>query len=317
MVQGGSPAGRAAELTLLAINLRTPEGPWLKITADRQTIVYALLHPSVYSPEWLQEKVKLTAHIKLPFFAKEWIGKWNLFMISRNPMGVYFSAAVHRTLHGVGTYAHLPTYEYLTLEKTDLIQRGIWGDNNDRISVVKSPVGSDGRPTWDVPLALMKIVAFPGELVQRLDLNKRMDVEIRVHERAARVGCAPRFLGLVTESSRVIGYLSEFLPDAKNFAEIGNDLIKEDAEAVTEIDNQLIGRDFEAVSRLLRNLHAEGIVHGDLHPGNILRDADGTVLLIDFEMATVREDYESPEQFYAFTQWERQRWNEDGLSWLR
>lgn len=332
---GPPAAGEAAKLSLLAVSSWTPEGPWLRISVDTQTIVYALLDPNVYPPGGQHERVRLTPHIKLPLFPKTWVGSRNIFRISRNPMGVYFSAAVHRTLRGVGNYANMPTYEYLTLGKTDLLQRGVWGNQNDRINVVKSPVGPDGKPAWDVPLALMKIVAFPGELVDGIDLSKRMDVEIRVHERAARAGCAPRFIGLVTESSRVIGYLSEFLPDAKTFSEISDDqviqedaepvsefghdeLFEEGAEAVPEIDNQqLIGKDVGAVSRLLRNLHSEGVVHGDLHPGNILRDADGTVLLIDFEMATTREDYENPAHFNAYMQWERQRWNEEGLSWLR
>lgn len=38
--------------------------------------------------------------------------------------------------------------------------------------------------------------------------------------------------------------------------------------------------------RIVRQLHDQGVTHGDLHPGNVLVNEDGQVTLVDFEMAT-------------------------------
>ena len=39
----------------------------------------------------------------------------------------------------------------------------------------------------------------------------------------------------------------------------------------------------------LAYLHSEGIVHGDLHGGNLLVDSNGSIRLTDFGMALVSE----------------------------
>lgn len=41
----------------------------------------------------------------------------------------------------------------------------------------------------------------------------------------------------------------------------------------------------ERVRAIIEDLHAAGVSHGDLHPGNVLIDDDGGITLIDFEMA--------------------------------
>ncbi|TCD71977.1 hypothetical protein EIP91_000109 [Steccherinum ochraceum] len=60
---------------------------------------------------------------------------------------------------------------------------------------------------------------------------------------------------------------------------------------------KLVGQDFiDAIDRWLHQmalglayLHQEGIVHGDLHAGNILVDGEGNALLTDFGMALIAE----------------------------
>ncbi|KAJ8596439.1 kinase-like protein [Rhizopogon salebrosus TDB-379] len=42
----------------------------------------------------------------------------------------------------------------------------------------------------------------------------------------------------------------------------------------------------------LNYLHSENVVHGDLHPGNVLIDGSGNPFLIDFGLATVVDDPE-------------------------
>ena len=44
------------------------------------------------------------------------------------------------------------------------------------------------------------------------------------------------------------------------------------------------------VERAVEALHERGVVFGDLHPANILVTADGRLVLIDFEVATLAED---------------------------
>lgn len=41
----------------------------------------------------------------------------------------------------------------------------------------------------------------------------------------------------------------------------------------------------DRVRAIIEGVHAAGIAHGDVHPGNFLVDDDGTITLIDFEMA--------------------------------
>lgn len=51
---------------------------------------------------------------------------------------------------------------------------------------------------------------------------------------------------------------------------------------------------FEKIESLLNDLHAQGIVHGDLKPGHILLNSNQSVNLIDFGLA---RDYHDPEAF--------------------
>jgi len=44
-----------------------------------------------------------------------------------------------------------------------------------------------------------------------------------------------------------------------------------------------------AVAEAYARLHESGVVHGDVHPGNVLVDADGTVTLLDFGLARVHD----------------------------
>ncbi|KAK8045690.1 Tyrosine kinase catalytic domain protein [Apiospora saccharicola] len=179
---------------------------------------------------------------------------------------------------------------------------------DDRMHIVRHPRINDNRPM------VMKIVEFPdswqypqyplgqrspsGPSVESPKLNASSDynnimftynavtemwmwMEIRMHQKvdlwANSVG--PKFLGLVTERGRgVIGFVSEFVQDAKTILQIW-----EEAYAAGDLDFQLSDGDRQACLAALDRLHAESLLHGDLHPGNVLRRSDGSVVLIDFE----------------------------------
>lgn len=61
-------------------------------------------------------------------------------------------------------------------------------------------------------------------------------------------------------------------------------VMEEDGPALPEADARAI---LLQVCAGLAHLHAEGVIHGDLKPGNLLRGADGGVRIIDFGSASV------------------------------
>ncbi|KAI4598156.1 hypothetical protein KJ359_003039 [Pestalotiopsis sp. 9143b] len=112
--------------------------------------------------------------------------------------------------------------------------------------------------------------------------SRLMEREIAIYRAAAEAGLAPKFIGLVTEEGRgVIGYLSEYISGPQTLADVLNAAVvtKKEAMRVTQ----------ECVD-LAKSLHELGYVHGDLHPGNVLRGPDDRWFLIDFEFARKIED---------------------------
>ncbi|KAK8117986.1 uncharacterized protein PG998_006267 [Apiospora kogelbergensis] len=168
---------------------------------------------------------------------------------------------------------------------------------SDRITIVSHPRINNQQPM------VMKIVEFPDHL--RLGLTtsgcsrtaadstlitinkennfdqKALSIEIRNHREVWQrlEGLGPRFLGLVTERGRgVIGFVSEYFADAKSFEQL----------LVEAYDNtnkvwQPSDADRKACYAALERLHDARLLHGDMHRGNLLRRADGSVVLIDFE----------------------------------
>ncbi|KAI0175275.1 hypothetical protein BJ166DRAFT_575380 [Pestalotiopsis sp. NC0098] len=112
--------------------------------------------------------------------------------------------------------------------------------------------------------------------------SRLMEREIAIYRAAAEAGLAPQFVGLVTEQGRgVIGYLSEYIEGPQTLADVLNAAVvtKKEARRVTQ----------ECVD-LAKSLHELGYVHGDLHPGNVLRGPNERWFLIDFEFARKIED---------------------------
>ncbi|KAK8123953.1 hypothetical protein PG999_003871 [Apiospora kogelbergensis] len=120
---------------------------------------------------------------------------------------------------------------------------------SDRITIVSHPRINNQQPM------VMKIVEFPDHL--RLGLTTS---------------------GLVTERGRgVIGFVSEFIADAKSFEQLLHDGFMKDVYWRPSDADRMASR------AALKRMHDAGLLHGDMHPGNVLRRADGSIMLIDFE----------------------------------
>lgn len=81
---------------------------------------------------------------------------------------------------------------------------------------------------------------------------------------------APKFLGHVTENSRVIGFILEHIDNARAAGPADLDICR----------------------RALMELHALGIKHGDVNRHNFLVKGDGAYI-IDFDAAEYCEDSEA------------------------
>jgi predicted Ser/Thr protein kinase len=112
-------------------------------------------------------------------------------------------------------------------------------------------------------VAMAKFARFEWEIQYMMN-------ETRAYEWIEGKGIGPRFLGHLTEGSRVIGFLLERVTDAR-YAD---------------------STDLAACERSLQGLHQLGILHGDVNRFNFLIKGSEAVL-IDFDTARKCEDSEA------------------------
>jgi serine/threonine protein kinase len=124
-----------------------------------------------------------------------------------------------------------------------------------------------------------KIVEIPDRLpanetdeTQISTWEAEMSNEITYHLELSGLGFVPQFLGLVTERGRgIIGYFMEHLKGAKTYEELMS-------EGVALSENDIV-----ACLEVVKKMHSHGLYHGDLHLGNVMKCADGSVKIIDFQ----------------------------------
>lgn len=129
------------------------------------------------------------------------------------------------------------------------------------------------HPLFEKPV-FMKTGSTP-ELVERIE------TEAKAYQLIQGKGIGPEFLGHVTESGCVIGFLTEWVEGA-------TEMNPDNAEGCFEV---------------LMELHVLGISHGDTHGGNFLYK-DGKALMIDFEYASfdpTKGDFEN--DIEIFNRW--------------
>ena len=110
------------------------------------------------------------------------------------------------------------------------------------------------HPLFDRAL-LVKFAEFPWQM-------PFFEAETTAYEWIDGQGVGPKFLGHFTEAGRVIGFVMEYIDDARS--------------ADT--------RDLAACQSVLAKLHSLGIKHGDINKYNFLV-REGRAVLIDFETA--------------------------------
>jgi tRNA A-37 threonylcarbamoyl transferase component Bud32 len=92
----------------------------------------------------------------------------------------------------------------------------------------------------------------------------RTERETAVYEAIDRRGVGPAFLGHILEGGRVLGFLVELVQGRRAGPE-----------------------DLQECCGVVQRRHAQDIVHGDLNRHNFTVVSDGTVTLIDFEVAVL------------------------------
>lgn len=146
--------------------------------------------------------------------------------------------------------------------------------HNDQLRLVTHPAFSGGTKP-----VLMKTFDFPMD-------RRHVESETRAYRILAGKGLAPEFLGHVTAEGLIIGFFLEWM-DAGTGGDDRN-----------RYDNRLKHpglEDKELCIETVGRLHNLGIVHGDLHPGNMLLrpnrvNGDPSIIFIDFETTRCTED---------------------------
>ncbi|KAI1757605.1 hypothetical protein F4782DRAFT_525418 [Xylaria castorea] len=130
-----------------------------------------------------------------------------------------------------------------------------WLNSTDRVQLVQHPALSH---------AVMKYAPFAHTI-------ESISKEIQMYQLLQGSYIAPKFLGQVVEHGRVIGFLMEYIEDAR----------------LVSLSGRFSDLAIDKCKQSLERLHSIGIIHNDAHPNNCLLRTDGTAVLIDFEHATL------------------------------
>lgn len=168
-------------------------------------------------------------------------GDWNEGHITKNPQSGHpvFSRYTRSDLPGISNTWHRTRIDHLELKKLDRLRQNI--------HVVTHPL-FDGA-------LLVKFAEFPWQI-------PFFEAETTAYEWIDGQGVGPKFLGHLTEAGRVVGFIMEYVADARA-ADTG---------------------DLAACQVVLAKLHSLGIKHGDINKHNFLV-REGKAVLVDFETA--------------------------------
>ncbi|KAG1812490.1 kinase-like domain-containing protein [Suillus subaureus] len=134
--------------------------------------------------------------------------------------------------------------------------------------------------TKEVAVKVFKI--DPGRAVEKYE--KAMHRELKVWIRLSKHQTIVPLLGTAHVGSPYPALVSQWMPSGTLY------MYLEKQGTITALDKAELVR---GVANGLRYLHSENVIHGDLHPANVLIDGAGNPRLTDFGLATVVGDAES------------------------
>ncbi|KAK3337777.1 hypothetical protein B0T19DRAFT_413497 [Cercophora scortea] len=226
------------QLLAAMVNTNGQEDGDFRFLVDGTHVKYVTVAPAILPKDHCTFGPTILAGLP-PFPEGDWnTGHVDFDIASGEPAFVRTEKA---TLQGVQTLWHPTRIDHLELRKLDCPRQNI---------LIAS------HPRFDRPV-LAKFTEFP-------ELTPYLEAETAAYQWVEGTDIAPRFLGHLTEEGRVIGFVLEYIENARAAGP----------------------GDLAACQSVLKKLHALGIKHGNINNRNFLvRDHDGTVILLDFEMA--------------------------------
>ncbi|WPG97947.1 Hypothetical protein R9X50_00073000 [Acrodontium crateriforme] len=228
--------GCAIQLLATLVDSDDAEESEYRFLVNGKHVKYVTVGPGVYPKD-----ERTFAPVRIPMLPPFPPGDWNVGHISKDEVTgrPVFLHTSHEDLPGVRSIWHPQQIDHLELTKVKRIRQNIY-------------VATCARLEGSV---LVKIAEFPWQM-------HCYEAESAAYEQIEGKGIGPDFLGHVTEAGRVIGFVLEYLDDARpaRFEDLLN------------------------CQRVLANLHAHGIRHGDINKYNFLVQKE-KVTLIDFDSA--------------------------------
>jgi len=169
-------------------------------------------------------------------------GNWNVGHVGYDSASgePVFLHTAKDDLPGVQTIWHATCIDHLELRKLERFRQNI--------HIVSYPL-------FDRPV-VAKFTEFPWQ-------TPYLEAETAAYQWIEGSDIAPRFLGHLTEEGRVIGFVLEYIGNARTAGP----------------------EDLAACQSVLKKLHSLGIRHGDINKHNFLVQHGGKVVLLDFEAA--------------------------------
>ncbi|KAG1812470.1 kinase-like domain-containing protein [Suillus subaureus] len=133
------------------------------------------------------------------------------------------------------------------------------------------------KGTTEVAVKVVKIHP-PKRSIEKIE--KAMRRELKVWLRLSKYPTIVPLLGVAHVGSHLPGLISQWMPSGTLYMYLEQGTVTASAKA------QLV----TGIAEGLRHLHSENVIHGDLHPANVLIDGVGNPLLTDFGLATVVGD---------------------------
>ncbi|RAK93326.1 alpha-galactosidase A precursor [Aspergillus costaricaensis CBS 115574] len=229
------------QIELLQAEVDETDQSFFRLLVNGQSIKYITVEPGIYSTEDMCFGPSLVSI--LPDFPS---GDWNDGLVSKDAKDNQprFTSIKLTQFPGVQNIWHETHIDYLDLSVERKLRTGIYK--------VKCPQYDN--------VVVAKFARFPWEV-------QYIENETTAYQWISGHGIGPVFLGHVTESGRVIGFLIENIRDARH-AGI---------------------QDVESCREVLGRLHDLGVCHGDTNPFNFLI-CDGKATLIDFDTARKCDD---------------------------